>query len=235
MKKIRLLTIICSMFSVLVLCACTFEPNTKNKKNMQEEVQKEVIVLIGTPYGDLKAKLYNETPKHRDNFVKLVKEGFYNATLFHRVINSFMIQGGDPDSKGAKPDQMLGGGGLNYTIPAEIVSGKFHQKGALAAARMGDQMNPTKASSSCQFYIAQGQVYTKEQLNMFVDRYGLQFSPEQIEIYTTVGGVPHLDNEYTVFGQIIEGLDIIDLIGSKPVNSQDRPVEDIRMTIKILK
>lgn len=194
--------------------------------------QAQTKVRIETPYGDMVVKLYDETPKHRDNFIKLVKEGFYDDLLFHRVIGNFMIQGGDPDSRNAPANKMLGMGDAGYTIPAEFVSGLYHKKGALAAARQGDAVNPTKASSGCQFYIVQGQVYPQEMFAMFESR-GLSLNEEQKRLYSTIGGTPHLDGDYTVFGEVIEGLDVIDKIAAVQTNGADRPVEDIRMKMRI--
>lgn len=199
----------------------------------QDATEKEQLVVIHTSYGDMTVKLYNETPQHRDNFIKLVKEKQYDSTLFHRVIKGFMIQGGDPGSKHAKPGQMLGGGDLGYTIPAEFVPNLIHKKGALAAARTGDQINPQKRSSSCQFYIVQGKTWTPQELQMIAMQYGIQFTPEQIEVYTSLGGTPFLDMQYTVFGEVVEGLDVIDKIASQPTQPGDRPVEDIRMTMTL--
>ena len=179
-------------------------------------------------------ELFNETPKHRDNFIKLVNEGFYNDLLFHRVINNFMIQGGDPNSRNAKPGQMLGNGNLGYTVPAEFVQGLIHRKGALAAARQGDMVNPTKASSPCQFYIVQGNVWPVEQLQVMAQRMGKTFDKQQLETYSTVGGTPHLDYDYTVFGQVIDGLDVIDKIAAVKCGPGDRPVEDVKMKIKVI-
>lgn len=195
----------------------------------------ETIVSITTDYGVIKIKLYNETPKHRDNFIKLVNQGFYNGTLFHRVIQNFMIQGGDPDSKNAKPNQALGNGGPGYTIPAEILPKYIHKKGALAAARMGDNVNPKKESSGSQFYIVQGQVYDNATLNSFEQRMGVKFTADQRRIYTTVGGTPHLDGGYTVFGEVISGWDVIAKIATVQKGANDRPVKDIKMTVKIIK
>ena len=196
--------------------------------------EKEIIVQISTEYGDIKIKLYSETPLHRDNFVKLTKEGFYNGTLFHRVIQNFMIQGGDPDSKDAKPDVMLGNGGPGYTIPAEIVSHLFHKKGALAAARMGDNVNPKRESSGSQFYIVHGQKFNDEQMNMMENQLNIKFTEEQRNIYKTIGGTPHLDTQYTVFGEVIEGLDVVDKIAASKTANANRPEKDIKMTIKII-
>ena len=194
---------------------------------------KERTALISTQYGDIKVKLYNETPQHRDNFVKLVEQGFYDGTLFHRIIKEFMIQGGDPNSKNAQPGAMLGNGGPGYTIPAEILPGVIHKKGALSAARLGDQMNPKRESSGSQFYVVQGKKWTDDELNMFAQR-GLKLTPEQREIYKTIGGTPHLDGAYTVFGEVVEGLDVLDKIAASPTGQADRPVEDIKMTVKML-
>lgn len=192
------------------------------------------FVKIETTQGNIVVKLYNETPKHRDNFIKLVKEGVFNDLLFHRVIKEFMIQGGDPNSRGVKPGQMLGDGGLGYTIPAEFVPSLYHKKGALAAARQGDQVNPAKESSSCQFYIVQGKVWNPRELNMIEQRYGKKFTSEQVEAYTTLGGTPFLDGDYTVFGEVVEGLDVIDKIAAVPCGPMDRPVEDVKMKMSII-
>ena len=196
--------------------------------------QAQTKVRIETPYGDMVVKLYDETPKHRDNFIKLVQEGFYDNLLFHRVIENFMIQGGDPDSKGAPAGKMLGVGDVGYTVPAEFVKGLYHKKGALSAARQGDAVNPAKASSGCQFYIVQGQVYPQEMFAMFESR-GLKLNEEQKQLYGTVGGTPHLDGDYTVFGEVIEGLDIIDKIAAVQTDRADRPVEDVWMKMRIEK
>jgi len=191
------------------------------------------LVTITTEYGVLTVRLYDETPLHRDNFIKLVKAGFYDNLLFHRVIANFMIQGGDPDSRNAQPGQPLGTGGPGYTIPAEIVPGLFHKKGALAAARLGDAMNPSKASSGSQFYLVQGKVYTEQELAM-MQQQGLRLTPEQRTAYTTVGGTPHLDNGYTVFGEVIRGLEVIDAIAAVQTAPGDRPLKDVRMTMQIV-
>ena len=204
------------------------------KEAKEETKEMTTMVLISTSFGDMKAILYNETPLHRDNFIKLVKEGYYDGTLFHRVIDGFMIQGGDPDSKTAKPNQMLGQGGPGYTVPAEFKQELIHKKGALAAARMGDNVNPQKASSGSQFYIAQGKRYTSDELNMLQTRMGKQFNQIQKDAYVNEGGVPFLDYEYTVFGQVIEGLEVIDKIAKVQKDRYDRPVEDVKMTISIV-
>lgn len=241
----------------------------------------ETVVKIETTKGDITIKLYNETPKHRDNFIKLVNEGTYEGTLFHRVIKDFMIQAGDPESKNAPKGKMLGSGDVGYTIPAEFVYPRyFHKKGVLSAARQGDNVNPNKESSGCQFYIVTGKVFKdstllsmEQQINenkvnvvfnalaqkhmkeIYKMRkandedglYELQeklfaeaqteaakqpefhFTPEQIEAYTTVGGTPHLDGEYTVFGEVTEGLDIVDLIQKVKTDRSDRPEEDVKI------
>lgn len=244
-------------------------------------MDKETLVKIETSAGNIKVKLYNETPKHRDNFIKLAKEGHYEGTLFHRVIKDFMIQAGDPESKNAPKGKMLGAGDVGYTIPAEFVYPKyFHKKGALSAARQGDNVNPKKESSGCQFYIVTGKVYNDSTLlNMerhindsrvesifnglaqkhmkeiykmrkANDENGLyelqekliaqaqeeaaklpefRFTPEQVKAYTTVGGTPHLDNEYTVFGEVVEGLDVVDKIQQVKTDRSDRPEEDVKI------
>ena len=235
-------------------------------------------VKIQTMFGDMIVRLYDETPIHRDNFVKLVKEGYYDGTLFHRVIKDFMIQGGDPDSKGAPAGKMLGIGGPDYTLEAEIKEGLFHKRGALAAARQGDEVNPERRSSGSQFYIVWGQVYNEGQIRQFSrqmkmqkvqdvftklasehraeimqmrrdrNRAGLQemqdrlaaeaekqaadfagLTEEQQKVYTTLGGTPHLDGQYTVFGEVEEGLDVVEMIQSSATGRGDRPVDDIEM------
>jgi cyclophilin family peptidyl-prolyl cis-trans isomerase len=192
--------------------------------------QTQTIVVLNTTEGDIRIKLYNETPLHRDNFIKLVKDGYYDGVLFHRVIQNFMIQTGDPNSKNAKAGQSLGDGGPGYTIPAEFVPTLFHKKGALAAARQGDQVNPRKESSGSQFYIVQGQVLTADQLDALVRaNKHLPFTEEEKAAYTTIGGTPHLDQNYTVFGEVTEGLDILDKIASAETDQRNRPLSDIRI------
>ena len=209
--------------------------------SMLQKTPKETKVLISTSFGDIKVKLYNETPKHRDNFIKLVKDGFYNETLFHRVIQNFMIQGGDPDSKTAQKGAFLGEGDVNYTLPAEFNPKYIHKKGALAAARQPDNINPEKASSGCQFYIVQGKTTTKEDIDKLLKRKNndreqlITYTNEQYEIYETIGGTPHLDMDYTVFGEVVEGLEVIDKIAAVEKDKRDRPIEDIKMTMKIIK
>lgn len=273
---------------LLISCSNTNNTAEKTKKKKKE---KTYFVVVETNFGEMKLKLYNETPLHRDNFVKLVNEGFYDSLLFHRVIKDFMIQGGDPASKGAPEGKMLGDGGPGYQIDAEIVSSLCHKKGVLSAARQGDQQNPEKKSSGSQFYIVQGKTYTSEQLKQMEEkvnfpkrrelvfayverpentdikqrvdslqhlRAGNQlnqlfseisesieaeyqqldlftYSPEQIEAYTTVGGTPHLDQNYTVFGEVVEGLNIIDSIALVETGRNDRPLKDVIMKMKVVR
>lgn len=242
------------------------------------------VVTISTKFGDMVAILYDETPKHKENFLKLAREGYYDSLLFHRVISGFMIQGGDPDSRNAPKDKRLGNGGPGYTIPAEIHPKLFHEKGALSAARLADMVNPDRASSGSQFYIVQGTVQNEAQLTLDHQKYnralqeffgrpenqhyrdsigvffqnndepGLQsylanlrpvveeqlrisvdksLLPDMVKAYTTSGGTPQLDGEYTVFGKVIDGLDVIDKIAAQPRDSNDRPVEDITMIVTV--
>lgn len=192
-------------------------------------------LFIETSKGNMKCILYEQTPMHTDNFIKLVNDGTYNGVLFHRVIKDFMIQGGDPHSVEAEKGQRLGTGGPGYTIPAEFNESFFHKKGALAAARMGDQVNPEKASSGSQFYIVQGREYTADMLKKLEERRSSPFTPEAIEAYTTLGGTPHLDGAYTVFGEVVEGLDVVDRIASSQTDSYNRPLEDIVYRIILVK
>ncbi len=191
---------------------------TAQQKNATSTTEKETVVVINTSMGTIKAKLYNDTPLHRDNFLKLVKEGWYNGSPFHRVIKEFMIQGGQ------NADGRLDPG---YTIPAEIKSNHFHVKGALAAARQGDQVNPKKASSGSQFYIVQGKKFDENWLNMYENRTGKVFSARQRQAYQTIGGSPHLDGEYTIFGEVIEGLEVVDKIANVKTGNMDVPVEPV--------
>ncbi len=246
--------------------------------------KKDYVVTIKTKYGDMVAILYDETPKHKENFIKLAKEHYFDSLLFHRVMQGFMIQGGDPESKKAQPGQRLGNGGPGYTIPAEINPKYFHEKGAFAAARLSDQQNPSKASSGSQFYIVQGIVSNADELKTDqakLDQAMGQFfqnpankptydsviavyqsndvkafqsllmklkprveketgiktdreiDPEKLKAYSTVGGTPRLDGEYTVFGKVIKGLEVIDKIASQPGDQSHRPAEDIRMTVSV--
>lgn len=195
----------------------------------------ECLVEIETDFGSMLVELSNATPQHRDNFIKLAEEGYFDNLLFHRVIPDFMIQGGDPQSRGASPTQALGSGGPGYTIPAEFVDSLIHQKGALAAARQGDQVNPEKKSSGSQFYIVQGKPLSDEEIDRIETRKGIRYSPDQRRIYRTQGGTPFLDREYTVFGQVIEGLEVIDKIAAVTTGQGDRPRKDIRMKVQVIK
>ncbi len=184
--------------------------------------------------GTMVAKLYNETPVHRDNMIKLIKSGFYNGQLFHRVIKDFMIQGGDPYSAGAEKGQRLGTGGPGYTLEAEFNEHLVHKKGALSAARQGDAVNPEKRSSGSQFFIVQGRVFTPEELNLMIKRGMPTLSSDVAALYTTIGGTPHLDGSYTVFGEVIEGLGVLDSIAASQTDSYDRPIEDVVYTISLI-
>jgi peptidyl-prolyl cis-trans isomerase B (cyclophilin B) len=186
----------------------------------------EPIVLISTTYGDIKVKLYNETPLHRDNFLELAKAGKYDGSVFHRVIKNFMIQGG-----GSADIQTIDGRPM---IPAEFNPKFIHKKGALAAARTGDNINPKRMSSGSQFYIVQGQKYPVDRVTQMSQRSGVEYTEEQKKVYAELGGTPHLDMQYTVFGEVVEGLDVIDKIAAVQTHQADRPVEDIIMTVKVL-
>lgn len=190
------------------------------------------FALIETEYGDIKIELYDSTPKHKENFIKLANEGFYDGTLFHRVIDGFMIQGGDPDSRDATPGQRLGVGGPGYKIDAEI--GAPHFRGTLAAARQGGPSNPLKMSSGSQFYIVDGQPQTEASLASIEQQKGIQYSQIQKEKYMSVGGTPMLDADYTVFGEVVEGMTVVDKIAQVQKDQSDRPVKDVAMTVKIL-
>lgn len=276
--KNKKLCLVFSLLNFIFLLSSSFK-SSDNKDSWQ------IKVLMVTDYGTIKIKLYNETPLHRDNFVKLVKEHYFDSLLFHRCIQNFMIQGGDPDSKNAKPAIELGNGGPPYTIPAEFNQQLFHKKGVLAAARESDLDNPLQASSASQFYIVQGRVYSdsllkiqakritklklfntiinREENKTLLEQYKIfakkelidsvkyltdiinkmvetelpqanpyNFSPEQITAYTTIGGAPHLDDSYTIFGEVYEGLEVIDKIASQKVDNRARPLTDIHI-IKI--
>lgn len=184
---------------------------------------------IVTPYGDMRVLLYDETPQHRDNFIKLASEGYYDSLLFHRVIEGFMIQGGDPDSKGSPAGMPLGNGGPGYTLPAEI--GAPHLRGTLAAARTSDAINPKRNSSGSQFYIVQGQVADPGYLDNIERSKGFKYNEAQRELYTTIGGTPQLDGDYTVFGEVVEGLEVIDKIAAVAVDRGNRPTEDVPMRV----
>lgn len=216
-------------FSIIFFTNLYSTPILAQKNQNKKNNNSEIMVKIETTKGIITVKLYNETPLHRDNFVKLVEEKYYDGLLFHRVINSFMIQGGDPDSRNAKQGQMLGNGGPDYTIPAEFNSQLIHKKGALAAARTADQVNPEKRSSGSQFYIVQGNVYNDNQLQYFSSQTKRQYTDAQKEIYKTLGGTPHLDGAYTVLGEVVTGLDIIDAIAAVKTDGANRPMEDVKI------
>jgi len=187
-------------------------------------------IVLQTSEGNITLRLYDNTPLHSKNFVKLVNDGYYDNQLFHRVIKNFMIQSGDPGSINAKPSARLGSGGPNYTIPPEFNPLYYHKKGAIAAARLSDNMNPKKESSGSQFYIVVGQVFTKNQLDgMVKNGQHSAFSKEEVDSYTSIGGTPNLDLQYTVFGEVVEGLDIIDKISQVLTDANDRPIVDIKI------
>lgn len=195
--------------------------------------RKDFLVTINTQYGPMRLLLYDQTPKHKENFIKLVKQKYYDSLLFHRVIPNFMIQGGDPNSRKASSGEVLGNGDVGYKIPVEIVPTLFHKKGSLAAAR---DNNPEKASSGCQFYVVHGRAWPDDELQKQVDRSHMRapervFTNEQKQTYKTLGGSPHLDGSYTVFGEVIDGLALVDSIAKQPRDPQDRPKRDIRMTV----
>ncbi len=192
-------------------------------------------VKITTDSGVMVIRLYDKTPKHRDNFIKLANDHFFDSLIFHRVISQFMIQGGDPQSKNAQPGQMLGSGDVGYTIPAEFDTSFIHKRGALSAARMGDNVNPAKASSGCQFYIVQGKTWTDADLNNMEMQRGTKYTQAQRKIYKTVGGTPFLDMGYTVFGEVESGMEVIDKIASVPKGPGDRPLGDVHMYVQVIK
>lgn len=194
-----------------------------------------VRIKLTTDSGVIVLRLYDKTPKHRDNFVKLVEQHFFDSLLFHRVIPGFMIQGGDPLSKNAAPGIMLGNGDVGYTIPAEFDTTLFHKKGVLAAARQPDNVNPAKASSGCQFYIVHGKTWTDADLNMFEMQKGIKFSTEKRNIYKTIGGAPFLDMDYTVFGEVESGFEVIDKIALANRDGNNRPFGDIHMFAEVIK
>ena len=216
MKKISLFVVMMMISATAVFAQATKAP----------AAAKQTKVLIETEYGNMTAILYNETPLHRDNFIKLANQGWYNGSIFHRVINNFMIQGGGKDDKMNDP---------GYTVPAEFVGKYFHKKGALAAARKPDQGNPQKASSGSQFYIVQGAVLNDQQLNSYQMQTNKTYSPERREVYKTLGGTPHLDDDYTVFGEVIEGLDVIDKIAAVQTGPGNKPLKDVKMKVTVIK
>lgn len=226
-----------------LVLACALALLTTAAEAQSGTKQLRHLVEINTTAGRMVVELYNETPLHRDNFLKLVREHYYDSTLFHRVISGFMIQGGDPDSRRADDrSQVLGEGGPDYTIPAEFRPELFHRKGALAAAREGDDVNPEKASSGSQFYIVQGRTWRPSDLMAMEekknagrpDSLALHYTEAQKEVYWKTGGSPHLDGNYTVFGQVLEGMDVLDLIANQPTDGNDRPLTDVRMWMRVL-
>lgn len=206
-----------------------FLGNSQVLVKQQKESHKGTRVEMVTNYGRIVLLLYDETPLHRDNFIKLATNRVFDGLLFHRVIEKFMIQGGDPTSKGAEPGKMLGDGTLGYNIPAEFRPELFHKRGALCAAREGDMVNPKKESSASQFYIVQGRVWNTEELDNLQKRMKREISAEQRDVYTSLGGTPFLDGEYTVFGEVIEGMEVVDKIAAVKCDKNDRPLEDVRI------
>ena len=213
-------------------------PASAQEDTLVTDKDRSKDVLMVTSMGDIRIRLSDSTPLHRDNFLKLVKKKFYDSLLFHRVIENFMIQGGDPDSKNAEPGMPLGNGGLGYRVPAEFRKTLFHKKGVIAAAR---DNNPEKASSSTQFYITQGKVFTNESLDSLsrARLNGRVFTDEERRVYTTIGGVPHLDQNYTVFGEVISGIEVIDRIAAVETSTgkdKDRPIDDVMIRkVKLVK
>lgn len=284
-------TLILLLISLIVTGASAQKSSSgKKKQNTAEVKELNQKVRITTEYGDMVILLYDKTPLHRDNFIKLVNDSFYNGTLFHRVIQEFMIQGGDPDSKNAQPGAMLGDGGPGYTVKAEFDPALFHKRGTLCAARMADNVNPMKESSGSQFYIVQGKKFSPSELSNVEIRVNqskraeiingiianppkelkakvdsaravgtnesytalvkdiepvvekelakkgvFAFTEEQKKVYTTVGGAPHLDGNYTVFGEVVEGMEVIEKIAAVQKDKNDRPLTDIKMTITLVK
>ena len=216
----------------VVLKATKGSKTVTRKQKIQVTAPERCLVEIETDFGTMTAELYNATPKHRDNFIKLAEEGYYNDLLFHRVINGFMIQGGDPNSRNAPAGQALGFGGPSHLIPAEFVDSLAHFKGAICAARTN---NPEKKSSGSQFYIVQGGPVTDETLNQIETMKRFHYTPEQRAEYKAVGGTPHLDRDYTVFGRVIKGLDVIDKIATTETAAGDRPKKDVKMKVRVIK
>ena len=224
MRKIHAIRVFVFWFSALLIPSASAQDGGNKGSS---------LITISTSMGEMVVLLYDDTPAHRDNMLKLIGEGFYQDQLFHRVIRDFMIQGGDPQSAGAEPGTRLGNGGPGYTIPAEFRSGLYHKKGALAAARKGDQVNPGKASSGSQFYLVQGRKFTREELGVMEERGMGPFTEEAVEVYTTLGGTPHLDGSYTVFGEVVKGFDVLDSIASVPTDRFDRPLNDVVYSISL--
>lgn len=208
----------------------------------EKEADKVALVEINTTAGRMVVELYNETPIHRDNFLKLVREVYYDSTLFHKAIPGFMIQGGDPESRKAGPNTVLGNEGPGYTLAAEIKPGLIHRKGALAAVRQPDQDNPEKRSNGSQFYLVQGRKWFPDDLTKLEkqmntakpDSLQVHYSPEDVKTYETQGGTPHLDGNYTVFGQVVEGMEVLDRIAALPCDGYDRPLTDVRVWMRVM-
>lgn len=215
MKK--LVTYLCPLMLVLLLSSCGSYNHA----------------LISTDMGDIKIVLYDETPAHKKNFVELVEKGFYDGLLFHRVMSGFMVQGGDPDSKGAPAGTLLGNGGPGYTIPHEI--GAPHIRGTVAAARQPDAVNPQKASSGSQFYIVHGRKFKDAELDQFEQRKNIKYNDVQRKLYKETGGAAMLDGDYTVFGEVVEGMDVVDKIAAVSKDAKNRPHTDIKMTVKLVR
>lgn len=248
MTAVKILPLLCMTSALLLGTATNVSAQTKKKAPARTSAKRAVTkrtapapvqekpagtrVKIMTDMGDIVVRLYDKTPKHRDNFIKLVNEHFYDSLLFHRVISSFMIQGGDPDSKHAPAGAMLGSGDVGYTIPAEFDTTLYHKRGALCAARTN---NPEKASSGCQFYIVQGKTYGDTELDMIQQRNGIYYSPAKKMTYKINGGTPFLDMNYTVFGEVESGMEVVDKIAMAPKDGSDRPITDIRMKMEIIK
>lgn len=204
-------------------------------KSLSVDPPPKCLIEISTSYGVMVAELYDATPKHRDNFIKLAEEGYYNDLLFHRVIDGFMIQGGDPNSKNAPAGVALGSGGPGFQVPAEFVDTLVHIKGAIAAARTGDNVNPEKKSSGSQFYIVHGGPVDDNTLDNLEKRKGVEYGEAQRAAYKELGGTPFLDHDYTVFGRIVSGLDVIDKIAKVEKDARDRPRQDVKMTVKVIR
>lgn len=221
--------------SILTVIVLLFLAGCSSSRNAGT-IRRATRVQLTTDSGVAIIRLYDKTPLHRDNFIRLVRQGYFDSLLFHRVIKNFMIQGGDPESRYAKPGALLGNGGPDYTIPAEFDSTLFHKKGVIAAAREGDDINPSKASSASQFYIVQGKIFSDAGLDS-VETYrlrGRKIPAWQRQVYKTAGGTPHLDMSYTVFGEVESGLAVIDKIAAAPGDEYDRPLKDIKMKMSIL-
>ncbi|MDL2296803.1 peptidylprolyl isomerase [Bacteroidales bacterium OttesenSCG-928-B11] len=204
----------------------TEQTTTESKDNQKDTTTDMTKVLIKTSLGDITIALYDETPQHKENFIKLVNDNFYDGVLFHRIIQGFMVQTGDPDSKTAQPGQQLGAGGPGYTIPAEIHPKYYHKRGAVAAARQGDQVNPERRSSGSQFYIVDGAKFSGQEISR--NPYYKYTETQKME-YETIGGAPHLDGQYTIFGEVVDGMNVVDLIAAQPKDRGDRPVTDIKI------